>query len=543
MPRDLTEQEFNTAKDKALGAAPKGMTEEQFNRWWQRQGSSVMDGAIAEAEELARLKPEGTAGERIWNAVSAVPAGIGQMLRGVIDPVQGFSNAQAMFDASADQAGKASTAFQEGRYPEAIGHAVGAVPVVGAPLAQTGEQIASGDFAGGGANAAMLAGTALLPGAARAVRNRINPAALESGAASRVADVMSPKVGANKTRFGQKADAVSSRLAGELATDGAPLSRQTFHAEIGAKLDTARQALDAAADARLAADQFDTRPLINALMAKRRAATSQAVEASAYPRRTVSHDTGLVDAQGQPMTRQQPITEPLGQNTVSGGREAYVAQLDAAIDKLRTLGPVTSYEPIRVMRASFDELAKPIYNESVTADYARAGGPKATAQGAADVTGVLREELARRSPETAAANQQFSLYKSAKDVLDATAEVERTRPKLGRALMARLTGTILGAQAGPTAAVAGFVGGPILDQALASGVTTQLKTAAVMQRLATAIRSGNAQAITKAETAVQALRGELVAGTATTTGDSRTRTTRGVGAGPLGQGLPQLVAP
>ena len=532
MPRELTEEQFNAARDKALGAAPQGMTEEQFTRWWQRQGQSVMDGAIAEAEELAKRQPEGTALERIGGALKAVPAGIFQMAHGIVNPAVGAMNAEAMVSASEDQAGKAKAAFQEGRYPEALGHAVGTVPIIGTPLAQTGEQIASGDLAGGLTNAVLLAGGPLIPGAARAVRGRVNPAALEAGAASRVADVMSPKVGANKTRFGNMGEKVAPQIADELAAEGAPLSRQTFHAEQRAKLAEAEAGLDAASDARLKASTFDTKPLIDALLEKRRALTSEAVEGSRI--------IPAIEEVGGPRPRQLSKTaRPIGEDVVASPNAARVAVIDRAIAELRQLGPVTKYDPIRIMRQAYDGPAKAVYSPAVTADYMKAQGGKL---GAADVTGVLRENLAQWDPQTATANAEYSLRRTVTDVLDATAEVERTRPRLGRALMARLTGTLLGSQAGPAGAVAGFVGGPILDQAMASGMTTQLKTAAVMQRLASAIRSGNTQAITQAETALQALKGELAAG-ATTTGDSRTRPTRATGAGPLGQGPPQLVAP
>src|SRR5207247_10371873 len=121
-------------------------------------------------------------------------------------------------------------------------------------------------------------------------------------------------------------------------------------------------------------------------------------------------------------------TGPLGADVVPGPNAARVAVIDQAVDELRQLGPEARYEPIRRIRQAYDSQAKTVYSPSVTADYLKAHGGKL---GAADGTGTLREGLARWDPKTAAANSQYSLYRTANDVLEATAEVERTRPKVG----------------------------------------------------------------------------------------------------------------
>jgi tetrahydromethanopterin S-methyltransferase subunit F len=108
------------------------------------------------------------------------------------------------------------------------------------------------------------------------------------------------------------------------------------------------------------------------------------------------------------------------------------------------------------------------------------------------VTGALREHLAKLDPSTAAANAEYSLYKTATDVMDATAEIERVRPKVGRQLIARLTGATVGGQAaGAAGAVGGFILGPVLDSVMSSGATTKLQTAQLMSKLAKAIRAGD----------------------------------------------------
>ena len=185
----------------------------------------------------------------------------------------------------------------------------------------------------------------------------------------------------------------------------------------------------------------------------------------------------------------------IGKNVVPSPNAAHVAVIDQAISELKQLGPVARYDPIRTMRQAYDGPAKAVYSPSMTADYMKAQGGKL---GAADVTGVLRESLAKWDPPTAAANAQYSLWRKADDVLQATVEVERTRPRVGRQIMGRLTGTVLGGQAaGAPGAVAGYVFGPVVDTAAAAGATTQLATARMLGRLAEAVRKGDVQNVTR----------------------------------------------
>jgi hypothetical protein len=180
---------------------------------------------------------------------------------------------------------------------------------------------------------------------------------------------------------------------------------------------------------------------------------------------------------------------PLGQDVVPGPNQPRVAQIDQAITELKQLGPVARYDDLRTLRQAYDGPAKAVYNPSLTQDFMKAQGGKL---GAADVTGVLRDHLAKMDPQTAAANTQYSLYRTANDVLDAAAETEKARPTVGRRMMARLGGTLAGAEVGGApGAVAGAFLGPLLEAVTNSGLTTQLKTAAAMTRLANALRAGD----------------------------------------------------
>lgn len=381
----------------------------------------------------------------------------------------------ALWSAQGEQFSKAGEAFQQGRYGEAIGHGTaGMLPVLGPVAADIGEQIGSGDVAGGlGAMTGLLApvvGARPLAQAARrgvpaAARNSI-ATSLERGASRRVTDVMAPKVGPNKTRFGNQAEKAAPRIAKDLATDGAPLTREGLHTQVQSKLAAAESALDDAASARNTNAVIHTAPLIRALKQKRADLTSQ------------THRIGAFKA---------------GDDVVPAPNAARVAQIDQAIDEIGQLGPVANYESLRRIRQAYDGPAKATYSPSMTADYLKAQGSKL---GAADVTGTLREHLARMDPKTAAANAEYSVYRAADDVMSATAEIERTRPRVGRQIAARITGAVVGGQHGGAAgALAGYAGAPIVDAALSAGVTTQLKTAALMQRLANAVRAGSMERV------------------------------------------------
>ena len=449
--------------------------------------------------EQPPVAPEGSATGRFFsnigeqlNPVAAVK-GIAQA---VSSPIE---TGRALYEGQMQQFDKAGEAYAQGRYSEMLGHGMaGTLPLVGPAAAGAGEQIAAGDIAGGlgagtGLAASVIGVRPIAKGAVNTART-VTPSrvldkaatALEKGAVERVADVMSPQVGRMKQRWGNRAAGVAPTLAKELAAEGAPFSRQAFHADMTAKHMEAKRALDAVADERLAARTFETKPMIDGLLEKRQALTSEAVEADAYPRTR--------QPTGQPYSAVGPVREvssPLGKDVVPHHNAARVAEIDAAISELRQLGPVARYEPIRRLRQSYDGPAEVVYSPSVTQDFLKNQGG---ALGAADVTGVLREHLARWDPATATANADYHLRRTADDTLRAVAEVERTRPRVGRQIMARLTGIIAGnASGGPAGAVVGAVGAPLIDSALASGVTTKLKTAAAFQQLANAIRAGNVE--------------------------------------------------
>jgi hypothetical protein len=477
--RTLRESEFNAIRDRVLGDAPDGLDEASFTRWIGPR----LAAAVGEAENLPP-EPEG-------GAVGRFASNMGEMLnpvsaaKGLYDAVRHpLATASNIYEASANQGRQAIDMARQGRYVEAAGHAVGAVPLIGPAAAEAGQQIAEGDIAGGlGKTAGLLTPMAIGPAlkAARAAIPARAATALEEGAASRIANVMRPEVGANKTRFGNIAERIAPDIAGN--PEMSAWSREGLHTKVQQGLGAAESALDDAVNARLSARTFSTQSIIDDLLTKRARLMAEAVEGSQTGSRGIA---GLTDSAGRAIT---PATKAIGRDVIPGPNTGRVAQIDKAISELKQLGPDARYESLRRIREAYDGPAKTVYNPSMTADFLV---KKGESLGAADVTGSFRDFLAKADPQTATANAQYSLMKAADDVLTATAEVERTRPRVGRRIIARMTATAAGgASAGPAGAATGFILGPIVDGAMGSGFTTQLKTAQLMAKLAKAIRTGD----------------------------------------------------
>jgi hypothetical protein len=502
--RTLSEPEFNAIKERVLASLPDDLTEEEFNR----AIGPRLEAALGEAENSSPAVEGGAVGRFLSNAGEMLnPV---SMVKGAYNTVRHpIDTASNIISAQTAEGRTAADAFEQGDYGRAIGHGLAAVtPLVGPVAAQAGEQMAAGDIAGGlGKATGLIAPFGAAP-AARMARNAV-PAgvaaraaqALQDSAVGRVVDVMAPKVGANKTRFGGMAEKVAPELL-ERGEAGA-WSREGLHDAAQAGLSRGEEALDAATDARLSARSVETQPIIKSLLERRKALTAEAVDASQPTRTAVSRTSAIVDESGRPITVTDMKSKPVGKDVVPAPHADRVAAIDKAISELRQLGPVTTYEPLRRIRQAWDGPAKVKYSPSMSADFLKNQG---YANGAADVTGALREHLAALDPATATTNAEYSLYKTATDVMDATAEIERVRPKVGRLIMARLTGATVGGQAaGAVGAVGGFLLGPVLDSVVSSGATTKLQTAQLMSNLAKAIRRGDQGAVNSFAARLQAI--------------------------------------
>jgi hypothetical protein len=510
MPRTLSEQEYNDLVRQVMQSAPPNMDEPTYNRWIGGQLPAAIEQAETQPADY-NLSPlsavKGAASmlnpveivKGLWNA-APIPQALGG--QGIIEgPKQAL---QGIGGAMGDQWSQGLDLAKQGRLTEGVGHmTAGSLPILGPTAANIGEEIAQGDIAGGvGKAAGLLAPFAMKPAANAAAR--LTPKglratiaeSLEAKAGTRYADVMAPKVGANKVRLGNRAAKIGTDLAKD--PEMGAFSREGLHGKVQQGLEGAKQMMDEAADAGLATNDFATEPILDGLKKARAKLVAEAIDAD----RMVP---SLEGQGGRPtpsgLTRnigtgrmQRSLTKqgrPLGHNVEPAPNAARISAIDQVIKEVEQLGPRARYESLRRIRQAWDGEAKPIYSPAVTADYLKVKG---RALGAADATGVLREHLAGFSPKTAAANEAYALYRTADDVLSATQEVERTRPKVGRAIMARLTGSMAGGQAaGAPGMAAGWVLGPVIDAMASSAPTLKLQSAQLMTKLARAIRAGEVE--------------------------------------------------
>ena len=394
------------------------------------------------------------------------------------DPFNGFPTTRSVLDASAGQIDKAKQAQNEGRPLAAVGHAFGAVPLVGPAVADIVDTAQSGDFAGAaGKTAVMAAPFAAKPalagvraGAGVALETARKSPAVAAGmdrlagsvdkfAEDRFTRAIAPQVGPNKTRFG----GMAAEKAPELLRDPELKSASVggFDNRLEDAMAKTVDELDAANDARLVSQQVKTQPLIAKLDAEIARLTSQPVEGSRLDKATTvtSKTTGTGFDVGRPTTRPEivnaeyarimgkpaPLTGapantsaslgsggPIGNPVVPEPYSAQVATLRKIRAEIQQLGDVVPYEAVRNIRQAWDQVAKAKYMPATAADALKGQGD---ATGAMKGTGAMREALAEVDPASAAVYKKYSLYKAAQDVRAAAQEAERTRPNRGRGMM------------------------------------------------------------------------------------------------------------
>lgn len=115
--------------------------------------------------------PEGSALRRFVSNAGAVLNPI-TMATGLYEslksPEATGQTVERIYRAGEAEAGKAADAYRQGRYTEMVGHgAAAALPILGPAAAAAGEQIASGDVAGGLGTGVGLVGSVVLPGAVK----------------------------------------------------------------------------------------------------------------------------------------------------------------------------------------------------------------------------------------------------------------------------------------------------------------------------------------------------------------------------------------
>lgn len=410
----------------------------------------------------------------VWSQVDPVAA----VKAGVETMAHPIAAGRDILQAQGALGQRSAEAFRQGDVGQGVLSGVNyMLPVVGPAIQQIQDRLASGDTAYGvgqsiGLPLALAAPVAVPRGvrAGTAALSRTAPAqqvagGLERAAERKLTDVMVPKVGANKVRFGNDAARVAPKLLKD--PDLSAWSREGLQGKIEAKFAEAEAALDLAHNQNpaLAAKVFNVPQIVRELKKVRQRFVAETARAKGIPK--------------------------AGQDVVPAPNTSIVSTINQVIAELETLAGdagLARYEGVRRIRESWDKPARAKYHPSTTQDYMAKQGE---ATGAAASTGALREWLAKFSPETAQANEAYSVFKSARDVMRATEEVERVRPSRRRAFEASV-GAVGGyMHSGVPGAVMGGILGPAVDMAATSSYTTQVAIGRLLDQLATAIRTGN----------------------------------------------------
>jgi hypothetical protein len=443
-PNDLSDDELLTIRDEDMALIGKLTPTERQRRL-----------VLFDAQTRGAGQPEGSATSRFFggaakmlNPITAVKGVAGA----VAHPIDTASN---LLQAQLAQLIKARDDLHAGRYSEAVGHGTaGVLPLIGPAAAGAGERMASGDIAGGlGEGAGLLApfaaGEAMRMRAAARAKSSA-PAVLEQQAAQQVADrVLAP----GNPAFRGRANAIAPNI----LTRGLKGGREEL-----------RQAADSGmmdAGARIVA----------------------AYGAAGGPQAPVAIDE-IIQQLRQAIDDQSMHGQPIV------GAEGRIAALDERIAQLQTVATPT---PKVGMTIPFEDLRKFRDEQYRLADQARGfermGNPiKSDAGYAAREAGsAVRQQFAKHSPEAAAANADYSFFKTLGDVLDpAIGRPKLTAPTEGVTGGARTTGAVAGMMVGPKAA---FVMSVVLPwvRKLKSEPGWLLADAQDKIRLAAAIRAGN----------------------------------------------------
>lgn len=387
-----------------------------------------------------------------WEQVNPVTIaqGLGQAVTHPIDTVKGIGAAQGELYT------KAAKAFESGDYVTGARHAVNyLLPILGPALDAQSDKMMQGDIAGGVGGtvgiAANIAAPELAGGAVKTFTNAPRTAAaLRSGANERITDVIKPTVGPNKVRFANNAAKVAPKLASEPGM--LAWSREGLQTKLAERMEQVSQEFDALNTSRPPNQVIYTNTLEQNLQKKLDALKVNGV-----------------------------IPQP---------RQAQANVIKRAIAEVRKMGPVSKYEDLLEFRKSYDGPANQKYNPSLTADYLKVAGE---ADGAADVTSVIRDRMTQLDPRMKVPNAEYSWMRSAQKVMQAAEETDRARPKVGRQIMSRFGGTATGGMAGGAVGAAiGYVLAPIADSFAAMAPTTKIATARAMTRLADALSGGQA---------------------------------------------------
>jgi hypothetical protein len=73
--RTLSEAEYTAVKDGVLSKAPRGLSEQEYARWWKARGQQLFDSDLLTAE-YSPAPPEGSALSRVGGALTGAAKGL-----------------------------------------------------------------------------------------------------------------------------------------------------------------------------------------------------------------------------------------------------------------------------------------------------------------------------------------------------------------------------------------------------------------------------------------------------------------------------------
>lgn len=460
MPRTLSEQEFNALKAKVLASLPDNIREDEFDRVLQPR----LAAAIGEAENSPAPVTGSAAGRFLSGAGEmlnpvTMATGVYQAVRHPIDTVTGIVGQMG------EQLGKAGEAAKQtgqrvmaGDLPGAAAAAMetggraaaGAIPVIGPLSASIAERIVADPARGLGQAAGVLAPFAAdkaLTMRSQAMAGKKAPLLVKEAEQQVSQRVLAP---GNPAYRGRAAAIAPEVLARKLTGDRLQLSQAAEEgmADAGAKLDDAIQA----------AGGPQAPVPISGVLAK----VDQRI-------------AELQDSKGNPL---------------SDAAARRISALNQRKMQVRSAGS-------RAGDVSFEDLRKLRDENYRIADEARAyekqGNGSLSDEGwaARALGGAIREEFAARSPASAAANADYTFWKTLHDTLDPVAgRPKSTALPAGVTGGARTVGALVGGMVSPkTAFVMGAVV-PWVREQMASPAW-QLADAQSKMKLAAAMKAGD----------------------------------------------------
>ena len=405
------------------------------------------------------------------NPVTAVTALAHAALHPVDTVHQLTAAQQAVWD-------KAKASYQKGDYADAAVHALNSVvPLFGPSLDAVAEHVSKGELAAGFGDAAGMALALAAPevagGIGRGAGALMDPDALESAAGERLAQTISPSGSSKEIRtLGKQAARVGPQVLGGTSA----ITPSGLADQIGQQFANASDKLDAAYDAIPKNRGYSPNPLISRLQ---RATDDLRVQGS-------------------------------GGSVIPTPDVPRAAAIQQAMAEVQALGPFSNTENFAKLRDAWSQQAKPVYAPVLDPNAAQLA--QSASKGWADARAELQGFLTDRHPELKPLNADYSVWKTANDVVQAAADRERVRPTVGRNMLASGVGSLIGSGVGAGPLVAGVGGAlaPLVERGLSGtvGPAFKLTIARLQTNLADALRTGD---FPKAQLLTQTLRPLLVA--------------------------------